>query len=83
MGTVASQLRDTDSVIEIQSNIQITLLQEKPNLMFLSNPGNKQNFLDILADAISSTPRLSATKCQDDADRTIVTSVSSASKITG
>ena len=31
MGTVASQLRNTNSVREIQSDIPITLLQEKPN----------------------------------------------------
>ena len=51
--------------------------------VFLSNPGNKQSFLDLLADTISSTSSLSATKCPGDADRTIVTSVSSASTITG
>ena len=44
-----------------------------PGNMFLSNPGNKQSFLDLLAEAISSTPRLSATKCPGNADRTIVT----------
>ena len=43
-----------------------------PGDVFLSNPDNKQSFLDLLADAISSTPRLSATKCSGDADRAIV-----------
>ena len=54
-----------------------------PGNVLLSNPGNKQSFLDLLADTISSTPRFSATKCPGDADRTTVTSESSASTITG
>ena len=51
-------VRYPDYVVTREANLDI------PRNIFLSNPGNKQSFLDLLAEAISSTPRLSATKCQ-------------------
>ena len=62
-----SPFRSPDYVVTREAKLDI------PGNVFLSNPGNKQSFLDILADAISSTPRVSATKCPGDADRTIIT----------
>eukprot|EP00116_Pleurobrachia_bachei_P000625 sb/3460887/ len=44
-----------------------------PAGVFLSNPDNKQGFVDLLSATIDPTPRLSSIKCPGDADRTIVT----------
>ena len=51
-------VRYPDYVVTREAKLDI------PRNVFLSNPGNKQSFLNLLADAISSTPRLSATTCQ-------------------
>ena len=40
--------------------------------MFLTNPSNKQGFINLLSDRINAKPRLTAKKCTGDADRPIV-----------
>ena len=39
----------------------------------LSNPNNKQGFIDLLSDKINAKTRLTAKKCIGDADRSMVT----------
>ena len=41
--------------------------------VFLSNPNNKQGFIDLLSDKINAKTRLTAKKCIGDADRSMVT----------
>ena len=43
-----------------------------PAKMFLTNPTNKQGFINLLSDKINAKSRLTA-KCSDDANRFIVT----------
>ena len=40
--------------------------------VFLTNPSNKQGFINLLSDRINAKPRLTAKKCTGDADRPIV-----------
>ena len=40
--------------------------------VFLTNPSNKQGFINLLSDKINAKPRLTAKKCTGDADRPIV-----------
>ena len=44
-----------------------------PAKVFLTNPRNKQGFINLLSDKINTKPRLTAKKCSDDANRFIVT----------
>ena len=42
-------------------------------IVFLSNPSNKQGFVDFLSEKINTRSRLTAKKCSGDADRSMVT----------
>ena len=42
-------------------------------IVFLSNPNNKQGFVDILSEKTNARSRLTAKKCSGDADRSMVT----------
>ena len=44
-----------------------------PAKVFLTNPRNKQRFINLLSDKINTKPRLTAKKCSDDTNRFIVT----------
>ena len=44
-----------------------------PAKVFLTNPTNKQGFINLLSDKINAKPRLNSKKCSDDANRFIVT----------
>ena len=44
-----------------------------PAKVFLTNPTNKQGFINLLSDKINAEPRLTAKKCSDDTNRFIVT----------
>ena len=43
-----------------------------PAKLFLTNPTNKQGFINLLSDKINTKPRLTAKECSDDANRFIV-----------
>ena len=51
-----------------------------PAKVFLTNPANKQGFINLLSDKINARPRLTAKKCSDDANRFIVTTALDALK---
>ena len=42
-------------------------------IVFLSNPSNKQGFVDLLSEKINARSRLTAKKCSGDVDRSMVT----------
>ena len=44
-----------------------------PAKVFLTNPTNKQGFINLLSDKINAKSRLTAKKCSDDANKFIVT----------
>ena len=44
-----------------------------PAKVFLTNPTNRQGFINLLSDKINAKPRLTAKKSSDDANRLIVT----------
>ena len=50
-----------DTILDVSANV------------FLSNPNNKQGFIDLLSDKINAKTRLTAKKCIGDADRSMVT----------
>ena len=52
----------------VREDIQLDIMPD----VFLSNPKNKQGFIDLLVLSINQHPRLTARKCVADADRSIV-----------
>ena len=63
--------RNSIKTLDIVANDGTVL--DLPAKVFLTNPTNKQGFINLLSDKINTKPRLTAKKCSDDANTFIVT----------